>query len=200
MACSTSPCGAAVAASPASRSSRRKDGLPPRTRRRSSSGTRSTAIHFGIRAFEPHGAPRAHARRPRQDRQRRQHPDPARHVQRRTPGDSSSAVNPLGVQMDGTIVEQGGALAAASASRYAAPRSRPTSAPTSSSSRRADVTDVRLRGRGPHSVQEPRIRRRRAGWGSTSCARCSTPGTKTRGRRRSAPARRSSAQSGASKG
>ena len=125
-----------------------------------------TAIHFGIRAFEPHGAVRADARRPRQDLQRR-----PRRALLGTFNDGRQAscfgVNPLGVQMDGTLVENnqargGGSGSSTVGARGARPQPR-LRLPVEGAADR-----VRLRGRGPHPVQEPQVserrRRRRGGF------------------------------------
>ena len=94
------------ACSPASRSSRRSTACRPPTRRRYCSGIRRTALYVGIRAFEAHGAVHATLA----DRDKISADDNVQlllgtfHDQRQA---YVFAVNPLGVQMDGTLVESG---------------------------------------------------------------------------------------------
>ncbi|HKN68241.1 MAG TPA: DUF5916 domain-containing protein, partial [Gemmatimonadaceae bacterium] len=86
-----------------------KDGLPAEDSTEVLIWYSSTAIHFGIRAFEPHGGPAA-VRARLADRDKISSDDQIQIILG-TFGDGRQAlvfgVNPLGVQMDGTIVEQG---------------------------------------------------------------------------------------------
>ena len=86
-----------------------KDGLPAEDSTEVLVWYSSTAIHFGIRAFEPHGG--ASAVRARLADRDKIASDDQIQILLGTFGDGRQAlvfgVNPLGVQMDGTIVEQG---------------------------------------------------------------------------------------------
>ena len=86
-----------------------KDGLPAEDSTEVLVWYSPTAIYFGIRAYEPHGGPAA-VRATLADRDKISTDDRIE-ILLGTFGDGRQAlvfgVNPLGVQMDGTIVEQG---------------------------------------------------------------------------------------------
>ena len=86
-----------------------KDGLPAEDSTEVLVWYSPTAIYFGIRAYEPHGG-RAAVRATLADRDKIATDDQIQ-ILLGTFGDGRQAlvfgVNPLGVQMDGTIVEQG---------------------------------------------------------------------------------------------
>jgi hypothetical protein len=86
-----------------------KDGLPAEDSTQVLVWYSATAVYFGIRAYEPHGGPAA-VRARLADRDKITSDDQIQ-ILLGTFGDGRQAlvfgVNPLGVQMDGTIVEQG---------------------------------------------------------------------------------------------
>ena len=86
-----------------------KDGLPAEDSTEVLVWYSPTAIYFGIRAYEPHGGPAA-VRATLADRDKISTDDQIQ-ILLGTFGDGRQAlvfgVNPLGAQMDGTIVEQG---------------------------------------------------------------------------------------------
>ena len=116
-----------------------------------------TAIHFGIRAYEAHGA--VHATLADRDKigSRRSHPDPARHLQRRAPGDrvrreSASACSPTGRWWRPGRRESGNGFSNAVVRRETADLS-----PDYVYRLEGPGHRLRLRGRGPDPVQEPAL-------------------------------------------
>ena len=146
-----------------------------RLRRRCSIWYSPTAIYVGIRAFEAHGAVHATLA----DRDKIASDDNVQ-ILLGTFNDRRQAylfaVNPLGVQMDGTIVESGARTSGgfAPTSRAAPRRSRIR---TSSFSRRAVSPSTATRSRSGFRlrVSSTSLLTCRRGT-STSSARCSTPG------------------------
>ena len=114
-----------------------------------------TALYVGIRAFEAHGAVHASLCRSRQDHRRRQRAGAARHVSRPAAGRTVFAVNPFGVQMDGTIVEAGATTGGWTADALRKNRARPESGFRLLI--QGTVDGIRLRDRDAHSVQESQV-------------------------------------------
>ena len=142
-----------------------------------------TALYVGIRAFEAHGAVHATLA----DRDKIAADDNVQlllgtfHDQRQA---YVFAVNPFGVQMDGTIVENG--LGARGGwTPTLAGRASPDLSQDFVFSRRGGSPSTATRSRSAFRSRVSSISRRtcRAGT-STSCARCSTRATRTPGRRR----------------
>ena len=150
-----------------------------------------TAILFGIRAFEAHGAVHATLA----DRDRIASDD---HVQillsTFNDGRQASvfAVNPFGVQSDGALVETG-STSGNGFNNAVVKRETADLSPDFVFESKGPANRVRVRGGGPDSVQEPPLpaqARSRTG-ASTSSARYSTPDTRTPGLPPSGPAPRS---------
>ena len=113
----------------------------------------ATAIHFGVRAFEAHGAGARDARRPRQHRRGRQRADPAGHVRRRPPG----------LDVRGESVRRAGGRRTGRDGIHQRQRLQqrrgqaggPRPEPRLRLRVEGPAHGLRLRGRGPDPVQEP---------------------------------------------
>ena len=185
--------GARRPCSPASPSSRPSDGVPAADSTEVLVWYSPTAIHFGIRAFEAHGAVHATLA----DRDQIGADD---HVQilLSTFNDGRQAtvfaVNPLGVQSDGALVETGATSGGNGFTNAVVRRETADLSPDYVFESKGRVTELRLRGRGPDSRSRAcaiQSARGADAGASTSLARCSTRGTRTPGRPPAARAPRS---------
>ena len=151
----------------------------------------ATAIHFGVRAFEAHGP--VHATLADRDKIAA---DDYIQILLSTFNDSRQAlvfaVNPLGVQSDGALVETG-SVSGNGFNNAVVKREQADLSPDYVFESKGRRYRVRIRDRGPDPLQEhPLPTQTGAELGaSTLCGWCSTRGGRTAGRRPSGPAPRS---------